>query len=718
MKKFFVALVASALALFSLGEASFGNPAPIFAQSSLPGENSLTLGQSAKIELFSDAAQVHAGEKFCLLVKVSIPKGWHIYWKNPGEVGVSLQIEWKNPPAGFSFGEWTWSTPTLDEQGGLENFVIEDVAFMQIPVEVSADAPRGEIQLDGTAEWLACNEDSCVPQSASVSVKIEVVDGESVPASSEIVAEAHKSFPQENTEISVCAKGASIGEGEKIILEVSGVPEGIESIRFFPENTEISPKVASQEVRKNSSGAFIFELGASEKITALAGVLRTEAGAFEISTKVSEGAVVVVADVAKKPATVGTEKIEWIEWSPQGQEEVLAEGKILYIDFTARWCATCQVNKRVYTDENLRKRFADAGVVAMRADWTRPNPEISAELRKYNRAAVPFNVFKKSGQPDFILPSAFTGAGTVVDALDNVLRGEGSEEEAGSSEAGTPWFVLAGLAFLGGLILNLMPCVFPVLGLKIMHFVSKSGTDKGKVALHGFIFAFGVLVSFWILSGVLIALRSGGEQLGWGFQMQSPTFVFVMILLLFVFGLSMSGVFEFGTSATGVGGNLVEKSGFAGSFFSGVLAVIVATPCAAPFLAPALGSALSLPPLPSVGIFTCIALGLAFPYVLLSCLPGLLKFLPKPGAWMESFKQAMAFLLYAPAAYFVWVLLGQVEDPFAQRDLILSLAPIALACWIYGRWCVVWRPRGVRIFTGVLAVALFAGTCIYDLTLF
>lgn len=275
------------------------------------------------------------------------------------------------------------------------------------------------------------------------------------------------------------------------------------------------------------------------------------------------------------------------------------------------------------------------------------------------------------------------------------------------------FFGLLALAFVGGLILNLMPCVFPVLGLKIMHFVRQAGADKKKIARHGFAFGAGVLVSFWILSGVLIALRGGGEQLGWGFQLQEPAFVYGMILLLLVFGLSMSGVFEFGVGATRVGGALAEKSGFAGSFFSGVLAVIVATPCAAPFLAPALGSALTLPPFPSILLFTAIALGLAAPYVVLSCVPAALKFLPKPGAWMETFKQAMAFLLYAPALYFVWVLLGQVDDAASQRDLLLSLAFVALACWIYGHWAVAWRGKFSRVAGTLVALALFAGTVFY-----
>ncbi len=272
---------------------------------------------------------------------------------------------------------------------------------------------------------------------------------------------------------------------------------------------------------------------------------------------------------------------------------------------------------------------------------------------------------------------------------------------------------LLALAFAGGLILNLMPCAFPVRGLKIMHFVGQAGTEKKKIVRHGLAFGAGVLISFWVLAGVLAVLRSGGEQLGWGFQLQEPAFVYGMVLLLLVFGLSMSGVFEFGVGATRVGGLTQGKSGVAGAFLSGALAVVVATPCAAPFLAPALGSALTLPWFPSILLFTAIALGLAAPYVLLSCFPGLLKFLPKPGGWMETFKQAMAFLLYAPSLYFVWVLMGQVDDAGTQRDLLLSLAAVALACWIYGHWVAAWRGRISRVAGTLVALAIFAGTVFY-----
>ena len=241
------------------------------------------------------------------------------------------------------------------------------------------------------------------------------------------------------------------------------------------------------------------------------------------------------------------------------------------------------------------------------------------------------------------------------------------------------------LAFVGGLILNLMPCVFPVLGIKILGFVNQSGNDRRLITLHGVAFTVGVLLSFWALAGALAVLRAGGDQLGWSFQLQSPAFVFGLAAVMLVFALSMSGVFEFGLGATGVGANLQMKDGYSGSFFTGVLATIVATPCSAPFLAPALGAALALPTAESFVVFTTIALGLSVPYLLLSIFPQAVKVLPRPGAWMETFKQAMAFPLYATVGYLVWVLAGQTTESGLLMTL-LGLTVIAMAAWLYGRY--------------------------------
>jgi len=260
------------------------------------------------------------------------------------------------------------------------------------------------------------------------------------------------------------------------------------------------------------------------------------------------------------------------------------------------------------------------------------------------------------------------------------------------------------LAFIGGLILNLMPCVFPVLGLKIMGFVNQAGADRKKITLHGLTFTAGVLSSFWTLAAALAVLRAGGGELGWGFQLQSPPFVFGLAAVMLVFALSMSGVCEFGGSVMGAGAGLQMQSGYRGSFFTGVLATVVATPCSAPFLAPALGVALVMPMVQAFMVFTTIAIGLSTPYLLLSVFPQAVRLLPRPGAWMETFKQAMAFPLYATAGYLIWVLSAQTSES-GSLMVIFGLTLIAMATWLYGRYATPGaKPlaRRIGVFGGLL----------------
>lgn len=304
-----------------------------------------------------------------------------------------------------------------------------------------------------------------------------------------------------------------------------------------------------------------------------------------------------------------------------------------------------------------------------------------------------------------------TGAAPVIDAVNADIFKSVENNKTASSTAITPPVESLGymllFAFLGGLILNIMPCVFPVLGIKITSVVQQSGGDRKTILLHGLTYTLGVLVSFWVLVAVLQSLRSGGQQLSWGFQLQSPLFVYGVVLVLTVFGLNMAGLFEVGASAIGVGSGLQMKSGLGGSFFTGLLATVVATPCAAPFLAPALTYGLALSLWPSLFFFSVIGLGLASPYLALSFFPPLLRLLPRPGAWMESFKQAMSFLMLGAAAFFIWVLMGLTSDT-SQRDLLLGLVIVAAACWIYGRWSVPSKPTPTRIKAVVMASAFLA----------
>ena len=266
---------------------------------------------------------------------------------------------------------------------------------------------------------------------------------------------------------------------------------------------------------------------------------------------------------------------------------------------------------------------------------------------------------------------------------------------------GAPGFIAALLlAFVGGLILNLMPCVLPVISLKVVSF-------KGD-ARHGLLFALGVLVSFWIIAGVLVGLRAGGHLLGWGFQFQDPAVVVVTGVLFFLIGLNLLGVFEVGTLLTRVGGVRRGKSGGASSFFSGVFATAVATPCTAPFMGAALGYALTHPLGASFGVFTALALGMAAPYLALSAVPGLVSRLPKPGPWMETFRQAMAFPMMAAAVWMVSVL-AALSGAAAVILLLGAMLASGMGAWVWGRWGAIRRRGAVRAAAGSVAILLAVG---------
>lgn len=280
-----------------------------------------------------------------------------------------------------------------------------------------------------------------------------------------------------------------------------------------------------------------------------------------------------------------------------------------------------------------------------------------------------------------------------------------------SAPSGVPSSLLVILlsAFIGGMILNLMPCVFPVLSLKIMGFVQQAGEDRAKIRSHGFVFAAGVLVSFWALAGLLLILRAGGAQLGWGFQLQSPAFVAAMALLIFALGLSMAGVFEIGTSLTRLGDTGSRPEGYGGSFFSGVLATAVATPCTAPFMGGALGYAISQPAWKSMLVFTILGVGMATPYMVLSLNPGLLRRLPRPGAWMETFKQVLSFPLFATVIWLVWVF-GLQTGIDGATGLLAAMLLLGIAGWIVGRWNAYNINARTRLTTrAIAALAIVAG---------
>jgi thiol:disulfide interchange protein len=246
------------------------------------------------------------------------------------------------------------------------------------------------------------------------------------------------------------------------------------------------------------------------------------------------------------------------------------------------------------------------------------------------------------------------------------------------------WLRTLLFALLGGLILNLMPCVFPVLAMKAFSIAKLSSHERVHVREQAFFYTFGVLVAFAVIAVILIAVRAAGESVGWGFQFQSPIFVTLMAWLLLVIGLNLSGVFMFGGRMMGMGESYARMQGNTGSFFTGLLAVVVATPCVAPFMGAAIASALMASPQGILTIFLAMGLGLALPYALLALFPGAASVLPRPGAWMETLKQALAFPMYGACAWLVWVL-SQQEGSQGLAFALAGIILLALIAWLIGQ---------------------------------
>ncbi len=321
----------------------------------------------------------------------------------------------------------------------------------------------------------------------------------------------------------------------------------------------------------------------------------------------------------------------------------------------------------------------------------------------------------------------------VISTTDAPFTEASNTTTATTNEDGMGLWQIALFMFIGGIILNVMPCVFPVIGLKIMSFVQMSGGDRKKILTHSLVFVLGIMISFWVITAILIALKANmlswstifeaefwvgnaaDGVVNWAFWLENVWVNFFLLILMFVLGLSMFGIFEIGVKATTIGGELQNKKGYAGSFWSGALATVISTPCSAPFLGQAIGATMLQPPLGIVICLSIMGLGMALPYIILGINPSLIKFLPKPGAWMESFKQAMSFLIFGTAAYFLWIYLAFFDaesDPQVHLMVFFGLVCLGLACWIYGKWCPMYQSKKSRIW-GAIFTLIFGIVGVY-----
>jgi thiol:disulfide interchange protein len=358
-----------------------------------------------------------------------------------------------------------------------------------------------------------------------------------------------------------------------------------------------------------------------------------------------------------------------------------AVGYYLYRDKT-KFTLTENKNIRIGTPQwpaakpHKDEHFGDVQVYFDLAEIPLPIHRANSDAQKFN-LTIQYQGCKNEGicyapmQRDFELSLPAGGVISDLDKLDSAAPTENTTPAIGFISA-----LL--LAFIGGLILNLMPCVLPILSLKVLG-VAGSGQHARSHALW---YTAGVVISFVVFGAIVIGLREAGQALGWGFQLQQPWVVGSLVLLMVAIGLNLSGVFEFGSSFSNLGQSLTQKSGAAGDFFTGVLAVVVASPCTAPFMANGLAYAFIAPPANALLVFAALGLGLALPFLLIGLIPALARLLPKPGAWMQTMKQWLALPMYLTAVWLAWVF-GNQAGGDALAVILVGTVLLAMGLWWY-----------------------------------
>ncbi len=542
---------------------------PLLAWPAMAVGASSGAGRHTEVTLITEHASIQPGRPFTVALRMNLEDGWHTYWKNPGDAGLPLRIEWALPP-GFSAGPIEWPAPERIPAPPLMDYGYGGQVVIPVRITPPAHTNAREVSIAGTFEWLECKE-ICLPAEAALDLRLPVrAEPPSPGPDAAVIAGSRLRLPEQAR-----GWGLSAEAGPRAISLGFRGPDGMAPAR----------------------GAYFF---------------------------VDQP---MVADYA----------------APQGFE------------------STGRGHRLTLTPApNAPRPDRLSGVLVVEGD------EKPGSTR-----AIHVDVPVASGDPAPI---------STAMSPTSEAGGSGAGGFPSSGTASLPAALL--FAFVGGLILNLMPCVLPVLSIKVLSFVEQSHREGAW--RHGVVFTLGVLASFWALTGVLLLLRGAGEHVGWGFQLQSAPFLAGLSGLFLLMGLNLFGVFEVGASLTRSAGILSGKQGLAGSFWNGALATVAATPCTAPFMGSALGFALSQPGIVAFLVFTTLALGLSAPYLVLSLHPALLRFVPKPGEWMLAVKQLMGFLLMATVAALVW-LFGQQTGVDGVGKLLAALVLIALAAWVYGR---------------------------------
>jgi thiol:disulfide interchange protein DsbD len=590
-------------------------PAP--SSSGLPFANSnasappsaVVQTEQVRAELIALAPDgVAAGKTLWLGLQLKHQPGWHTYWKNPGDSGLSTQLHW-DLPAGLQAGDIEWPAPEKIRIGSLANFGYEGLVLLPVPVVVAKtfSAPAGDhLTIHLSASWLVCRQE-CVPQDGKFVLNLPLQGSSALHAAE--FEQAHAAAP-------------TPGSG-KMALRVS-------------------------------------EQGLSLQVFGMPPAWRGK----NISAFIETADIIETAQAPSSSDAVGAQS-----WQADGS-------------------------------------------------WNTRMPLSSLRSSSPGRLAFVFRLgaqslrFEGPVQGTWISQPQPLSANPIVTSAPPVAAVETSP--SANDNATTIWLPAVLSALLGGLILNLMPCVFPVLAIKVLAFARPSQGGAGSHRAQGLAYTAGVVLSCLALGALLLALRAAGEQLGWGFQLQSPGVIAFLAVLFTLIGMNLMGWLEVGSWLPSNLASLQLRHPLGDAFLSGMLAVAIASPCTAPFMGASLGYAIALPAAQALTIFAALGLGLALPYLLVSWAPSMAQWMPKPGAWMDTLRRFMAFPMWATVVWLLWVLahLSGVDGAFSLLALLLALS---LLVWTMG---LTGRSRSVLAalsLAGLLALGVNLGPAIFHL---
>ncbi len=539
------------------------------------------------------------GETITAAVRLQMAKGWHTYWRNPGESGMATSIQWELPP-GVTAGDILWPPPERHVAADMTTYVYHGDVLLLVPLNLATSLKPGQLSLKATVEWLEC-EVACVPGTSQLEAALNVGEASKPSGAAELINKWRSQIPQPAPALQLESRWEPASTSDTASLLLTGrEPADFAPNDFYPypsDDFAVAPAVNARQV---------------------------DAGKFSFAKEV--------------------------------------------------------------------KRFGDAFP-----------PRIHGILIQTDSAGKPLRAVEATLNP----------VGAPPGAAASVKPAEG----AGNTSPGPQrsLLVMLALAFLGGLILNIMPCVLPVIALKILGFVQQSQEAPDRVKKLGLMYGGGVMVSFLAMALVVVAVQQAGGNASWGMQMQNPFFRIALLLIVLLVALNLFGVFEvtLGSSAMGTAARLSAREGSTGAFFNGVLATALGTSCTAPILAIAIGFAFTQPSWVVLAMFLTIGLGLAFPYVLLSWNPRWLRLLPKPGPWMQKFKVAMGFPMIGTAVW-IFEFTAPSYGPGGVLWLGMFLAVVAFAAWIWGELGQR-QAGGGRLAAGLSALALLGAAYFFIL---